>query len=86
MLPLIADWTCLGKTQLSSRDVRLSPRSCSISLGQGSPGTHLRARVPVVADLRLIHNGAIVAEQTGTEINFVPTKAGADRLEALAGY
>lgn len=45
-------------------------------------GTHLKARVPVVADLRLIHNGAIVAEQTGTEINFVPTEAGAYRLEA----
>jgi len=45
-------------------------------------GTHLQARVPVVADLRLIHNGAIVAEQTGTEIDFVPNEAGAYRLEA----
>lgn len=45
-------------------------------------GTHLRAQVPVVADLRLIHNGAIVAESTGTEINFVPAGSGAYRLEA----
>ena len=45
-------------------------------------GTHLQARVPVAADLRLIHNGAIVAETTGTEMNFVPTEAGAYRLEA----
>jgi hypothetical protein len=36
----------------------------------------------VVADLRLIHNGAVAAENAGIEISFVPAEAGAYRLEA----
>jgi acetyl esterase/lipase len=44
--------------------------------------TRLNAQTPVAADLRIIHNGATVAQKNGTEIDFTPTDGGAYRVEA----
>src|SRR6202171_3250129 len=45
-------------------------------------GTVSVARLPVAAKLKLIHNGAVVSESTGSEMTFSPKETGAYRLEA----
>jgi acetyl esterase/lipase len=44
--------------------------------------TRLSAQTPVRANLRILHKGEIVAQTTGTQIDFTPTEAGAYRMEA----
>lgn len=44
--------------------------------------TRLVAALPVAADIRIIHKGAIVSETNGAQIDFTPTEPGAYRLEA----
>jgi acetyl esterase/lipase len=46
------------------------------------PNTRLAARLPVAAKLKLIHNGAVVAESEGSEFTFTPKEEGSYRLEA----
>ncbi|MGI8742771.1 MAG: alpha/beta fold hydrolase [Bryobacteraceae bacterium] len=44
--------------------------------------TRLVARLPIAANLKVIHNGAVVSEPAGSQISFTPTEPGAYRLEA----
>jgi acetyl esterase/lipase len=44
--------------------------------------TRLLAATPVVANLRVIHKGATVAEADDSQISFTPTEPGAYRMEA----
>jgi acetyl esterase/lipase len=44
--------------------------------------TRLSAQAPVSTNLRILHNGAVVAQSTGAQIEFTPTEPGAYRLEA----
>lgn len=44
--------------------------------------TRLMARFPVSADIRLVHNGRIVARKEGADFEFTPSEPGAYRLEA----
>ena len=44
--------------------------------------TRIVGLTPLPAKLKLIHNGKVVNETTGTNLTFVPTNAGAYRLEA----
>jgi len=45
-------------------------------------GTVIVTRLPVAAKLKLIHNGVVVSESTGSEMTFAPKETGAYRLEA----
>jgi len=44
--------------------------------------THLEARFPIPAKIKLIRNGVVVAEATGSKLDFVAREEGAYRLEA----
>jgi acetyl esterase/lipase len=44
--------------------------------------TRLRANFPVPAKIKLIHNGAVIAEASDTKFNFMVKEQGAYRLEA----
>ncbi len=44
--------------------------------------THLEARFPIPAKIKLIRNGVVVAEATGSKLDFVAKEEGAYRLEA----
>jgi len=46
------------------------------------PNTRIAARFPTAAHARIIHNGKVVHESTGTQFTFTPTEEGAYRLEA----
>ena len=44
--------------------------------------TRLASTLPIAADIRIIHKGAIVSEANDSQISFTPTEPGAYRLEA----
>jgi acetyl esterase/lipase len=44
--------------------------------------TRLVATLPIAAKIKLIHNGTVVSEVSGSGLNFIPKEAGAYRLEA----
>jgi acetyl esterase/lipase len=44
--------------------------------------TRLVAELPIAANVRIIHKGAVVSETTASHVDFTPTEPGAYRLEA----
>jgi acetyl esterase/lipase len=47
--------------------------------------TRITARLPIAAIVRVIHDGKVVSESTGAQMNFTPTEPGAYRMEAWLG-
>jgi acetyl esterase/lipase len=75
------DWLC---DPAGFSFVALNPLG-QFEIGDPAPlvrNTRLMARFPVSADIRLIHNGRIVARKEGGDFEFTPSEPGAYRLEA----
>lgn len=75
------DWLCdpAGFSFVGTNNLGLFEMGDRVPL---IPSTRLYARFPIPAHIKLIHNAAVVAEDTGNELTYTPKEEGAYRLEA----
>ena len=78
------DWLCdpTGFTFIAGNYFGVFDMGDTVGTGPIAGATRLEASVPVPAKLKLIHNGAVVAEAVDSKISFVAKEQGAYRLEA----
>jgi acetyl esterase/lipase len=75
------DWLCdpAGFTFVAANNLGVYAIGDQVPM---TTNTRIVARVPVIAKLKLMHNGVVVAEANAAELNFTPKETGAYRLEA----
>lgn len=75
------DWLCdpSGFSYVAANNLGIFDMGDPVPMASN---TRLLARFPVVAHIRLIHNGAVVYETNGNELSYAPAELGAYRLEA----
>lgn len=79
------DWLCdpTGFAFVAENNLGLYDMGDSIPMsGLAVSGVTLHAALPIPAKLKLIHNGAVVAEATDSKFTYSPKEPGAYRLEA----
>ena len=79
------DWLCdpTGFVFVAENNLGLYEMGDQIPMGgPAASGVRMHASLPIPAKLKLIHNGAVVAEANDSKIAFSPKEPGAYRLEA----
>ena len=78
------DWLCdpTGFTFATGNYLGVFDMGDTVGTGPVAGPTRLEAYVPVPARLKLIHNGAVVAEVVDSKISYIAKEQGAYRLEA----
>jgi acetyl esterase/lipase len=78
------DWLCdpTGFTLFAANFLGVFDMGDTVPMGAIAGVATLQASVPLPAHLRLIHNGAVVAEARDSKISYAAREAGAYRLEA----